>query len=261
MLEQTLTTSQQRLDTPKRARKEAASGVTSDVQLLEFVLQELPPLIDPSDLHAAQLALNIVTSIVSCHKSIAASLKERYPVVAGVMQVCESGQLQISSLLAVTRFLATLVSLHLPDFQYRDIVNLLKEPVFGLWSPGKASLPKHALFNIGKCIAAISSPADALATVQAFLQECTASDTGRESVQMLSLITIGEIGKRQDLATHDAVLQTVTQLLQSASEDVAIWPPPTASACSLLAICLTSCRSSCNNCRLATRVSIFCCLL
>ena len=31
------------------------TGFSDDVQLLEFVLQELPPLIDASDLHAAQV--------------------------------------------------------------------------------------------------------------------------------------------------------------------------------------------------------------
>jgi hypothetical protein len=33
------------------------TGFSNDVQLLEFVLQELPPLIDASDLHAAQVRL------------------------------------------------------------------------------------------------------------------------------------------------------------------------------------------------------------
>ena len=125
---------------------------------LEPVLLELQPLLSDSDLHIAQLTMNLLTSVARLHKSsLPVVQKSSLPFI---FQLSQSPLLQGAALNAMLEFFQSLVVAKLPGLGQKDLLKLLVDPVL---APSGVSIHKQGKASIAKCVAALvvtQSPAE-----------------------------------------------------------------------------------------------------
>ncbi|ROT63807.1 hypothetical protein C7M84_018283 [Penaeus vannamei] len=184
-------------------------------QMLDKVLIELPPLINESDLHIAQLCLTLLTSTAKLHKSSLANFLE--VIMPDVMALVRSPLLQGGALKAMQDLFEAVVRAGLPGVDYQDILNHLLTP---LVSPQAANIHKQAYHSMAKCVAALTMthPGEAVDVVNRFLMDVT--NPRSPTVQSFSLLAIGEIGKHIDLSSIPQLKDAVVASFSSPSEEV-----------------------------------------
>ncbi len=164
---------------------------------LQPVLQELPPLITDSDLHIAQLTMNLMTSVASLGMVDALRLMASSAGLQEVLKLSRSPLLQgaaLSSMLDLFRaFVANGAAAGLSAHNINDA---LTAPVI---DPESGSgVHKQGRACTAKCVAAVLAelPSDAKKTVSGWCsliqsRKCFAHQ------QTFFLLAIGEIGKLQ----------------------------------------------------------------
>ncbi|KAG7173279.1 Cullin-associated NEDD8-dissociated protein 1-like, partial [Homarus americanus] len=173
-------------------------------QMLDKVLVELPPLINESDLHIAQLCLTLLTSTAKLHKSSLANFLQL--IMPDVMALVRSPLLQGGALKAMQDLFEAVVRAGLPGLGYQDILNHLLAPL--------------AYHSMAKCVAALTltHPGEAVGVVDRFLMDVT--NPRSPTVQSFSLLAIGEIGKHIDLSSIPQLKDAVVASFSSPSEEV-----------------------------------------
>ena len=96
---------------------------------LSPVLAELPPLVSETDLHIAQLTLNLLTSISVNHRQAIPTIQKT--VLPEVLKLAESPLLQGAALTAMLDFFKSVVSAGVPGLAHSDLLALLVNPVLG----------------------------------------------------------------------------------------------------------------------------------
>lgn len=184
-------------------------------QLLDKVLMELPPLINESDLHIAQLCLMLLTSTAKLHKGSMANFLQ--VVMPDVMALVRSPLLQGGALKAMQELFESIVHAGLPGLGYQDILNHLLAP---LVSPNASNIHKQAYHSMAKCVAALTltHPTEAVGVVNRFLMDVT--NPRSPTVQSFSLLAIGEIGRHIDLSVIPQLKDAVVSSFSSTSEEV-----------------------------------------
>ncbi|CAL4060788.1 unnamed protein product, partial [Meganyctiphanes norvegica] len=184
-------------------------------QLLDKVLMELPPLINESDLHIAQLCLMLLTSTAKYHKGSMANFLQ--VVMPDVMALVRSPLLQGGALKAMQELFEAIVQAGLPGLGYQDILNHLLAP---LVSPNASNIHKQAYHSMAKCVAALTLTHhnEAVGVVNRFLMDVT--NPRSPTVQSFSLLAIGEIGEHIDLSVIPQLKDAVVTSFSSQSEEV-----------------------------------------
>uniref|UniRef100_A0A0P4WFD3 TATA-binding protein interacting (TIP20) domain-containing protein n=1 Tax=Scylla olivacea TaxID=85551 RepID=A0A0P4WFD3_SCYOL len=184
-------------------------------QMLDKVLVELPPLINESDLHIAQLCLTLLTSTAKLHKSSLGNFLQL--TMPDVMALVRSPLLQGGALKAMQDLFEAVVRAGLPGLGYQDILTHLLAP---LVSPQASSIHKQAYHSMAKCVAALTltHPSEAVGVVNRFLMDVT--NPRSPTVQSFSLLAIGEIGKHIDLSGIPQLKDAVVASFSSPSEEV-----------------------------------------
>ncbi|KAK3870076.1 hypothetical protein Pcinc_024658 [Petrolisthes cinctipes] len=184
-------------------------------QMLDKVLVELPPLINESDLHIAQLCLTLLTSTAKLHKSSLGNFLQ--VIMPDVMALVRSPLLQGGALRAMQDLFEAVVRAGLPGLGYQDILNHLLAP---LVSPQASNIHKQAYHSMAKCVAALTltHPGEAVGVVDRFLMDVT--NPRSPTVQSFSLLAIGEIGKHIDLSSIPQLKDAVVASFSSPSEEV-----------------------------------------
>lgn len=158
--------------------------------LLRDAIREIPPLLSESDLHVAQLSLVLLTSIARNPPMALAGACE--PIMPQLMLLVRSPLLQGTALQCMLNLFQQLVLAQLPGLGYRELLEMLKEPVV---QPQAAPLHKQAYHSLAKCVAAlvvcVSSQAIPLTTELLLDTQKRCSD----SHLVFCLLTIGEIGR------------------------------------------------------------------
>lgn len=99
-----------------------------NAQLLKDAIVEIPPLINEADLHVAQLSLVLLTSTAK-YKSQA--LMETYAsILPELMNLVRSPLLQGAALSCMLDLFQALVHAQLRGLGYRQLLEMLKAPVF-----------------------------------------------------------------------------------------------------------------------------------
>ncbi|XP_050690320.1 cullin-associated NEDD8-dissociated protein 1-like [Eriocheir sinensis] len=184
-------------------------------QMLDKVLVELPPLINESDLHIAQLCLTLLTSTAKLHKSSLGNFLQL--IMPDVMALVRSPLLQGGALKAMQDLFEAVVRAGLPGLGYQDILTHLLAP---LVSPHASNIHKQAYHSMAKCVAALTltHPSEAVGVVNRFLMDVT--NPRSPTVQSFSLLAIGEIGKHIDLSGIPQLKDAVVASFSSPSEEV-----------------------------------------
>ena len=136
---------------------------------LSPVLAELPPLVSETDLHIAQLTLNLLTSISVNHRQAIPTTQTT--VLPEVLKLAESPPFT-----AMLDFFKSVVSAGVPGLAHSDLLALLVNPVLG----GKeGTIHKQGRANIAECVASLVSHRATVGVVKQFMRNLPISCMGQ----------------------------------------------------------------------------------
>merc|ERR1712106_283964 len=182
---------------------------------LSPVLAELPPLVSETDLHIAQLTLNLLTSISVSHRQAIPTIQKT--VLPEVLKLAESPLLQGAALTAMLDFFKSVVSAGVPGLAHSDLLALLVNPVLG----GKGgTIHKQGRANIAKCVASLVSHSEreAVGVVKQFMGNLTSNQ--QDYSLTFSLLAIGETGRGADLSQLGELKPAILTAFNHTSEEV-----------------------------------------
>ncbi|KAG9293713.1 hypothetical protein G9A89_019050 [Geosiphon pyriformis] len=178
---------------------------------------ELAPHISDQDLHLLPLALNTVVAILIANPGNIQSVNKE--ILPTVLDLVQSSIVQGAALDSLLALFITLIQTKETEFG-RLLAGLMKPAL--TQEPSQLSLSKQSYSTIAQCIAAISlnSPKNCHETVNDFIRKIEDPHCN-DSVRYLSLLTLGEIGRKVDLSRHgDKLHLTIISLFSASSEEV-----------------------------------------
>lgn len=179
-----------------------------------IILDDLPNLINESDLYVSQLTLTMLTTVINTHKAFHPIIPQR--VIPQTLQLIRSPLLQGSALRATLQFLSTVVKSSFPGLDHSALMSKLLEPIYS-----GISVHKQAYDSTAKAIAAISTHDQdlALQTAQKLIDD-SKNHQNIEGIYTVILYSIGEIGKVTDLSGVPNLVEVLLRAFDSSPEDV-----------------------------------------
>ncbi|KAF9289311.1 Cullin-associated NEDD8-dissociated protein 1 [Mortierella alpina] len=192
-------------------------GKVLPVQTYDDLLNELKPLITDEDLHLLPLGLTSVVSILHANPSSIDAVKQE--VLPSILRLVRSPLIQGQALESLLALFAALVRTN--DKEFPTLVSGLVEPVTAHAPEGQLSLSKQAFSTIAQCIAVLclNSEKNLEVTVAEFLRKIEDARTS-DSLKYLSLVTLGEIGRRVSLSGHATLHTSILAMFNVHSEEV-----------------------------------------
>ncbi|RCH96938.1 Cullin-associated NEDD8-dissociated protein 1 [Rhizopus azygosporus] len=191
---------------------------------LRNLLNEVRPLVSDTDLHLLPLALKTVEAILAKHPESINNVKAY--ILPTLFQLIQSPLLQGSSLNSLLNLLAALAKASPSDYQYfvKGLVDPLLAAKKSNVQAGSASAVtnKQAASTVAQCVAVLaantneSNRNETITNFQSYILDPSAN----ESVKYLSLLTLGELGRRINLSEFNNIDQQVIDLFGAQSEEV-----------------------------------------
>ncbi|KAG2206299.1 hypothetical protein INT47_007313 [Mucor saturninus] len=188
------------------------------------LLSELKPLISDTDLHLLPLALKTVQSILSLSP---ASINEvKLYITPSLFELIRSPLLQGAALDSLLNLFAAFAKASPSDYQ--ALVKGLVDPLLdvntsGVSAGGVAAVAnKQAASTVAQSVAVLAantSKENRDKTILEFQSYIKKTETN-DSIKYLSLLTIGEIGRRIDLSSFDHIDEQIVALFAAQSEEV-----------------------------------------
>ncbi|KAM9443780.1 cullin-associated NEDD8-dissociated protein 2 [Clarias gariepinus] len=200
--------------------------------LTESVLNELPPLIQESDMHVSQMAIMLATCIAKvCPSSLA---KIGGTILPEVFHLVHSPLLQGGALASIVEFFQVLVVTKTSNTGYNELIKALTGPFYKAKTADSMPIHRQSYYSVAKCVAALSSvcPKEASATITNLILEVKNQKTS-ESVRILSFLCLGEVGRSMKLGTHKELKTIIMEAFSSPNEEV-----KSAASCALGNICV-----------------------
>ncbi|KAH6825922.1 cullin-associated and neddylation dissociated [Perilla frutescens var. hirtella] len=186
----------------------------------EVIVVELSTLISDSDLHMAALALELCCTLMADKRSGPnVGLTVRNKVLPQALTLIRSALLQGQALLALQNFFTALV------YSANTSFDVLLDSLLSTAKPSAqtGAIAKQALFSIAQCVAVLCLAAgdEKCSTTVNMLTDILKADSSTNSAkQHLSLLCLGEIGRRKDLSSHDHIENIVIESFQSPFEEI-----------------------------------------
>ncbi|CAL8143839.1 unnamed protein product [Orchesella dallaii] len=193
--------------------------------MLQSVIAELPPLLSEGDLHCAQQALQLMTSIAVYQPR---ALEQAAGVCMPAIKVLvRSPLMQGAALGALMEFLRALVKANIPGYSSNRLLSIFLEPD-SVVSPSKAETNagvhhKQSFYSLAKCISVISvssGPHEALSVANSFVSELSKGPGLQDTQVVIALLSIGEIGRHVDLSQLGRLREEILQCFSSPSEEI-----------------------------------------
>ncbi|KAI7863566.1 armadillo-type protein [Spinellus fusiger] len=190
----------------------------------DTLLVELRPMVSDADLHLLPLTLMTIESIITASPSSGQRMKDS--IVPSLFQLIRSPLLQGSALSSLLSLFGALVKVR-PE-EYYSLVNGLVDPLLNVHTSGvsaggvAAVANKHAAATVAQCVTALTvntSDENRQKTIHSF-QSYIESTTTNDSIKYLSLLTLGEIGRRIDLSYLENIHHQILNLFSAQSEEV-----------------------------------------
>ncbi|XP_012146870.1 cullin-associated and neddylation-dissociated 1 isoform X2 [Megachile rotundata] len=185
---------------------------TLHADLLDKVTTELPALLNETDLHIAQLTLNLLTTIAKLHPVALTRVSDN--ILPEILVLVKSPLLQGVALNSMLEFFQALVQADIPGLGYRELLSMLLAPV------SQSVLHKQAYHSLAKCAAALTITwhQEAQAVVEQFLKDV--QNPQSDAQHIFALLVIGEIGRHVDLSGINSLKHTILNSFSSHSEEV-----------------------------------------
>ncbi|XP_043248018.1 cullin-associated NEDD8-dissociated protein 1 isoform X2 [Colletes gigas] len=182
------------------------------VDLLDKVTTELPALLNETDLHIAQLTLNLLTTIAKLHPVALTRVSDN--ILPEILVLVKSPLLQGVALNSMLEFFQALVQADIPDLGYRELLSML------IASVSLSVLHKQAYHSLAKCAAALTITwhQEAQAVVEQFLKDV--QNPQSDAQHIFALLVIGEIGRHVDLSGIASLKHIILNSFSSHSEEV-----------------------------------------
>ncbi|XP_074329684.1 cullin-associated NEDD8-dissociated protein 1-like [Apium graveolens] len=183
------------------------------------IIEELSNVIRDSDLHVAALAIKLCSTVLA-DRNLAPKVGStvRYKVFPQVLNLVRSSLLQEQVLMELQSFFAALI--HSAVTSFDDLLGpLISTDIPSVKSGG--SFAKQALFSTAQCVAVLCIAAGdqkCSSTVAMLAAMLKADSTAYSENQLLSLLCLGEIGRRRDLSFHAHIENIVIGFFQSPFE-------------------------------------------
>ncbi|XP_014472303.1 PREDICTED: cullin-associated NEDD8-dissociated protein 1 [Dinoponera quadriceps] len=180
--------------------------------LLDKVTTELPALLSETDLHIAQLTLNLLTTIAKLHPIALTRVSDH--ILPEILVLVKSPLLQGVALNSMLEFFQALVQAEVPGLGYRELLAMLVVPVT------QSVLHKQAYHSLAKCAAALTITwhQEAQGIVEQLLKDV--QNPQNDAQHIFALLVIGEIGRHVDLSEINSLKQTILSSFSSHSEEV-----------------------------------------
>ncbi|XP_021566314.1 cullin-associated NEDD8-dissociated protein 2-like [Carlito syrichta] len=196
-----------------------SQGLSLPPSALQAVLAELPALVNESDMHVAQLAVDFLATVTQAQPASLAQVSG--PVLSELLRLLRSPLLPAGVLAATEGFLQALVGTRPPCMDYAKLISLLTAPVHDQAVDGGLGLHKQVFHSLARCVAALSAacPQEAAGTASRLVSDARSphSSTGVKVLAFLSLAEVGQVagpGPQRELKT------VLLEALGSPSEDV-----------------------------------------
>ncbi|KAH8556542.1 armadillo-type protein [Umbelopsis sp. PMI_123] len=199
-------------------------GQSLSHQTVQTILAELKPLITDADLHLLPLALSNAVVILETNPQSVESIKSE--ILPAVFQLVQSPLIQGSALTSLLKLFAAIGKASPSD--YDSLIQRLINPVLtvnmqGVAAGGVAAVSnKHASSTISQCVAVLATSTDEQSrekTINEF-ENFVKNPSTNDSIKYLSLLTLGEIGRKADLSSRPDIYNTVLDLFGAQSEEV-----------------------------------------
>ncbi|CAK9795567.1 Cullin-associated NEDD8-dissociated protein 1 [Anthophora plagiata] len=187
-------------------------SATLHADLLDKVTTELPALLNETDLHIAQLTLNLLTTIAKLHSVALTRVSDN--ILPEILVLVKSPLLQGVALNSMLEFFQALVQADIPGLGYRELLSMLLFPV------SQSVLHKQAYHSLAKCAAALTITwhQEAQAVVEQFLKDVQSPQSDAQHI--FALLVIGEIGRHVDLSGITSLKHIILNSFSSHSEEV-----------------------------------------
>ncbi|KAI9236724.1 MAG: putative tip120 [Podila humilis] len=181
------------------------------------LLAELKPLISEEDLHLLPLGLTSIVSVLHSNPSSFGIVKQE--ILPSVLRLVRSPLIQGQALDSLLALFAALVRTN--DKEFPVLISGLVEPAAARGPEGQLILSKQAFSTIAQCMAVLclNSEKNADMTVNEFLNKIHNAHTS-DSLKYLSLIALGEIGRRISLSEHKNLHSSILAMFDQHSEEV-----------------------------------------
>nr|XP_048325938.1 cullin-associated NEDD8-dissociated protein 1 isoform X2 [Ziziphus jujuba var. spinosa] len=230
VLEQVITELTAFLRKANRALRQATLGTLNSLivaygdkigsSAYEVIIVELSTLISDSDLHMTALALELCCTLMADRRSSpVVGLAVRNKVLPQALALIKSSLLQGQALSALQKFFAALV--YSANTSFDALLDSLLSSAKP--SPQSGGVAKQALHSIAQCVAVLCLAAgdQKCSSTVKMLTEILKADTVTNSAkQHLSLLCLGEIGRRKDLSSHTHIENIVIESFQSPFEEI-----------------------------------------
>uniref|UniRef100_A0AAY4B150 TATA-binding protein interacting (TIP20) domain-containing protein n=1 Tax=Denticeps clupeoides TaxID=299321 RepID=A0AAY4B150_9TELE len=201
--------------------------------MTDAVLIELLPLIQENDMHVSQVAITLLTCLAKACPSSLSKISDS--VLPEILNLVHSPLLQGGALCSILNFFQAVVATKSTNLSFSDLMKALTAPYYGTKS---TELPLHrqSYYSVAKCVAALSSvcPKETSGMVTNLIQEAKSTKSS-ESVRILSLLCLGEVGRSVNLGGHKELKAVIMDSFSSPSEEV-----KSAASCALGNICVGS---------------------
>ncbi|KAI8139309.1 armadillo-type protein [Fennellomyces sp. T-0311] len=188
------------------------------------LLNELIPLISDSDLHLLPLALRTIEALIVAKPQAVQSIKEA--ILPSLFRLIQSPLLQGAALDSLLSLFAALARASPADYQVlvKGLIDpLLNVQTSGVSAGGVAAVAnKQAAATVAQCVAVLAVNTDqtncqeTIRGFQGYIEEPLTND----SIKYLSLLALGEIGRRVNLSAIGNIQEHILELFAAQSEEV-----------------------------------------
>ncbi|KAI8337575.1 armadillo-type protein [Chlamydoabsidia padenii] len=185
---------------------------------------EVRPLITDSDLHLLPLAFGLVESTIDTRPNSVPDVKTI--VLPSLFQLIQSPLLQGAALKSLLKLFGALGRASPADYEsfVKNLVDpLLSSHTAGVSAGGVAAVSnKQAASTVAQCVAVLAvntEKSNCESTVRIF-QDYIKDPSLNNSIQYLSLLTLGEVGRRMDLSYLNTIHEEILSLFGAQSEEV-----------------------------------------
>eukprot|EP01135_Chromosphaera_perkinsii_P001602 Nk52_evm72s207 gene=Nk52_evmTU72s207 len=203
-----------------------------DASNYRLLARELVSMVNDGDLHITQLALGLLSKVICKSPASIPDIVDGSgsDILGDLRKLIRSSLLQGGALEALTEVLKNLLlvsferNINVPSLQYNNLIVSLLDPVYGS-SPSSSSqtlaLSKQGFYSTAHAVAALtlSCPGEGVELIKKLLADIT-SDKTTESVHLLCLLILGNIGSALDLSSYTNIQEVLMGSFKSNSEDV-----------------------------------------
>eukprot|EP00246_Nothoceros_aenigmaticus_P008850 TRINITY_DN2398_c0_g2_i1.p1 TRINITY_DN2398_c0_g2~~TRINITY_DN2398_c0_g2_i1.p1 ORF type:complete len:1034 (-),score=241.13 TRINITY_DN2398_c0_g2_i1:61-2811(-) len=187
----------------------------------ESIIIELSSLISDADLHMTASALELCCTIMNdklYYAKAGPAVRER--VLPQALNLVKSSLLQGQALQALQAFFAA--SVRSANTSFNALLDALLSTARGPGGGVGGPASKQAFYSIAQCAAVLCLAAgDAkCSTTVAMLISTLKEGNGSDSLQLLALLCLGEIGRRRDLSAHANIQYVIIGSFNSPSEEI-----------------------------------------